>query len=102
MGHRFSSRYWLALAVLPGLLRAQFDDSSSAATLISAVGEVSVLRSDSVWVLFPNDTVQPGETIITGSDGFAEFQVADGSTFQVYPDSRVVFREEPGHPTGPA
>ncbi len=87
---------WLALAVLPGLLRAQFDDSSNDATLMSAVGDVSVLRSDSIWVLFPNSTVQPGETIITGPDGFAEFQVADGSTFQVYPDSRVVFRKNPG------
>jgi FecR protein len=87
---------WLALAVLPGLLHAQFDDGSSAATLVSAVGEISVLRSDSVWVLFPNDTIQPGETIITGSDGFAEFRIADGSSFQVYPDSRVVFRKNPG------
>ena len=32
-------------------------------------------------------------TIVTGEDGFAEFQVADGSSFQVYPDSRVVFRK---------
>jgi ferric-dicitrate binding protein FerR (iron transport regulator) len=87
---------WLALAVLPGLLHAQFDDGSNTATLVSAVGEISVLRSDSLWVLFPNDTVQPGETIITGADGFAEFRIADGSSFQVYPDSRVVFRKNPG------
>lgn len=85
-----------ALGVFPGLLHAQFGAAEGAATLVSAVGEVSVLRSDSVWALFPNNTVQPGETIVTGPDGFAEFRVADGSSFQVYPDSRVVFRKNPG------
>ena len=87
---------WLALAVLPGLLYAQFDAGEGAATLVSAAGDVSVLRSDSVWALFPNDTVQPGETIVTGPESFAEFRIADGSSFQVYPDSRVVFRKNPG------
>jgi ferric-dicitrate binding protein FerR (iron transport regulator) len=85
-----------ALGVFPGALRAQFSAGDGAATLLSTVGEVSVLRSASLWALFPNDTVQPGETIITGPDSFAEFRVADGSSFQVYPDSRVVFRKNPG------
>ena len=84
------------LGALPGVLHAQFGSGEGAATLASAVGEVSVLRSGSVWALFPNNTVQPGETIVTGPDGFAEFRVADGSSFQVYPDSRVVFRKNPG------
>lgn len=84
----------LAFLALPGAVRAQFA-SDSAATMVSSAGEVSVLRDNSIWVLFPNDLVQPGETIITGEDGFAEFRIADGSTFQVYPDSRVVFRKNP-------
>jgi FecR protein len=88
---------WLTLVALGGVLRAQFGAGEGAATLVSAVGEVSVLRNDSVWVLFPNDTVQPGETIVTGADGFAEFRIADGSSFQVYPDSRVVFCKNPGN-----
>jgi hypothetical protein len=87
---------WLALAVFPSLLHAQFGAGEGAATLVSAVGDVSVLRNDSVWALFPNDAVQPGETIVTGPEGYAEFQVADGSSFQVYPDSRVVFRKNSG------
>ena len=86
----------LALALLPGILRAQFGSAEGAATLVSAVGEVSVLRNEAIWALFPNDSVEPGETIVTGEDGFAEFRVADGSSFQVYPDSRVVFRKNPG------
>jgi hypothetical protein len=84
----------LALVALPGVVRAQFP-AGNAATLVSAVGEISVIRNGSTWVLFPNDQVQPGETIVTGEDGFAEFQIADGSSFQVYPDSRVVFRKNP-------
>jgi ferric-dicitrate binding protein FerR (iron transport regulator) len=81
---------------LPGILRAQFSAGEGAATLVSAVGQISVIRDEAVWALFPNDPVEPGETIVTGEDGFAEFRVADGSSFQVYPDSRVVFRKNPG------
>jgi ferric-dicitrate binding protein FerR (iron transport regulator) len=33
--------------------------------------------------------------ILTGEDGHALFQVSDGSTFEVYPNSRVVFRKNP-------
>lgn len=87
---------WLALAVLPGLLHAQFGGGEGDATLVSAVGDVSVLRNNAIWALFLNDSVQPGETIVTGPEGFAEFRVADGSSFQVYPDSRVVFRKNSG------
>jgi ferric-dicitrate binding protein FerR (iron transport regulator) len=83
----------LAFLALPAVVRAQFGPGSNSATLVSAVGDVSVLRDNSIWALFPSDLVQPGETIVTGEDGFAEFQVADGSSFQVYPESRVVFRK---------
>jgi ferric-dicitrate binding protein FerR (iron transport regulator) len=86
----------LALTLLPGALHAQFSAGEGAATLVNSAGEVSVIRNEAVWALFANDAVQPGETIVTGADGFAEFRVADGSTFQVYPDSRVVFRKNPG------
>jgi ferric-dicitrate binding protein FerR (iron transport regulator) len=85
----------LAFVALPVVVHAQFPAGGNSATLVNAAGEVSVLRSGAIWVLFPNDLVQPGETIVTGEDGFAEFQVADGSSFQVYPDSRVVFRKNP-------
>jgi ferric-dicitrate binding protein FerR (iron transport regulator) len=35
------------------------------------------------------------DLIMTGPDGHAVLQVSDGSTFEVYPNSRVVFRKNP-------
>ena len=34
--------------------------------------------------------------ILTGPDGYAKFQTSDGSTFEVYPSSQVIFRKNPG------
>src|ERR1039457_2553724 len=86
---------WLLLAaacvyVLP--IRAE----SGAAKVITLNGQVSVLRDSSPWVLNIGDAVQTRQIIITGPDGFAVFQVSDGSTFEVFPNARVVFRENSG------
>ena len=53
----------------------------SAAEVISAGGRVSVIRDSSEWALFDGSTVHVGELIVTGEDGFAHLQVADGSSF---------------------
>ena len=68
----------------------------SVAKVIYAGGNVSLIRHDSLWALFPNQTVAVGETIVTGDDGFAHLEVSDGSSFVVYPNSHVVFRKNPG------
>lgn len=39
--------------------------------------------------------MKPQQTIVTGADGYAIFKIADGSTFNVYPNSRAVFRANP-------
>ena len=39
--------------------------------------------------------MQVRDLIITGVDGHALLQVSDGSTFEVFPNSRVVFRKNP-------
>src|SRR5580700_8499875 len=67
-----------------------------AAKVITLTGQVSVLRDDTPWALKVGDAVQPRQIIITGPDAFAVFQVSDGSTFEVFPNARVVFRENPG------
>lgn len=70
--------------------------TSTAAEVIEAQGQVSLWRDGQEWALFPGNSVQLGQTIITGEDGFATLEVYDGSSFLVYPDSRVVFRKNPG------
>jgi len=95
---RVSSRA-LALCVIALLVcsaaSAQFFPSSpeAAAKVISLTGQVSVLRDSEPWALNIGDTVQAKQVIITGPDGLAKFQVSDGSTFEVYPNSNVVFRK---------
>jgi hypothetical protein len=69
---------------------------SGAAKVITLNGRVSVLRDDSPWALNLGDSVQPRQIVITGPDGYAVFQVSDGSTFEVFPNARVIFRENAG------
>jgi hypothetical protein len=68
-----------------------------AAKVISLNGDVSALRGTTPWALNVGDQVQIQQVIITGPDGYAKFQVSDGSTFEVYPNSNVVFRKNPGN-----
>ena len=70
--------------------------ADGAAKVITLYGQVSVLRDNSPWVLNVGDSVLPQQIIVTGPDGFAKFQVSDGSTFEVFPNARVVFRDNPG------
>ncbi len=84
-----------ACLIAAGSLPAQELDGD-AARVVAAEGQVSVLRGAEPWALFADQTVRVGETIVTGDDGFAELQVADGSIFFVFPDSHVVFRKNPG------
>jgi ferric-dicitrate binding protein FerR (iron transport regulator) len=91
----------LSLAFCVGVfapaLRSQ---SKEAATVIEMEGQVSVMRGGQV-PLFAKGTpgspaaqwgVRPKEEIVTGPDGHAVFQISDGSTFEVFPNSRVTFQ----------
>jgi ferric-dicitrate binding protein FerR (iron transport regulator) len=81
-----------------GNLHAQ---SHEAATAIELEGDVSVIRHGGQVALFARGTagIQPDlskvnakEEIVTGPDGHAIFQITDGSTFEVFPNSRVTFQ----------
>ncbi len=88
---------WAAATVLACLFVGSTQAADvTAAKVINAGGNVSLIRHDSLWALFPNQTVAVGETIVTGDDGFAHLEVSDGSSFVVYPNSHVVFRKNPG------
>ena len=49
------------------------------------------------WAISAGDSIQVSQRIVTGADGHAMFQVSDGSTFEVYPNSTVEFRKNPGN-----
>jgi hypothetical protein len=71
--------------------------SDGAARVIQLTGQVSVLKDSTPWALQMGSTVNVRQVIMTGADGFAVFQVSDGSTFEVYPNSRVTFRANAGN-----
>jgi len=71
--------------------------SDSGAKVIELRGQVSVLKDTQPWALNLGDLVQIQQVIVTGPDGYAQFQVSDGSTFEVYPNSNVIFRKNPGN-----
>ena len=97
------ARLFLALALFGGLcesLPAQTAPPqpalNGAAKLLSWTGQLSVLKDNTTWALNIGDLVQPEQVIVTGIDGYGVFQVADGSTFEVFPKSKVVFRANRG------
>src|SRR5581483_11180632 len=89
----------LLMAATAAICSAQFFPSSTdaAAKVITLTGQVSVLRDSEPWALNVGDSVRVQQVIVTGPDGFATFQVSDGSSFEVYPNSNVVFRKNPGN-----
>jgi ferric-dicitrate binding protein FerR (iron transport regulator) len=77
--------------------------SKEIATAIELEGQVSVLRHGAPMALFQKGTagapaslctVNAKEEIVTGADGHAVFRIGDGSTFEVFPNSRVTFQGE--------
>lgn len=96
-----SARFWSValLAIWMPALNAQFAFSSpeTAAKVVVASGRVSVLRDSGLWALSPGNFVYVKQIIVTGEDGYALLQVSDGSTFEVFPNSKVTFRNNPGN-----
>ncbi len=90
------ARLWLLLAALAVVCSGQMppvDSPQYAAKVVTATGQVSVLKDSQPWALDVGDSIQVKQLILTGEDGHAVFQVSDGSTFEVFPNSQVVFRK---------
>ena len=97
---RNSVAAWLLSTALLCVCSAQslpFFSPEAAAKVTKLTGQVSVLKDSTPWALQEGSSVQVRQVIVTGSDGFAVFQVSDGSTFEVYPNSRVIFRANPSN-----
>ena len=91
--------FWVGLlmAATAMVCSAQFFQGSpdTSAKVVALTGQVSVLRDSEPWALNVGDLVRMKQVIITGSDGYAKFEVSDGSTFEVYANSNVIFRKNP-------
>lgn len=65
------------------------------ARVVSLTGTLSVTRlRQPAQALKVNDTVAPGDELVTGENCEAVIRAADGSTVHIYPDSRVVYSEQ--------
>jgi len=88
----------LLFAVVSVVCSAQglsLNTPESAAKVIELTGNVSVLKDSNPWALQVGSLVQLKQLIVTGPDGYAKLQVSDGSTFEVFPNSQVTFRNNP-------
>jgi ferric-dicitrate binding protein FerR (iron transport regulator) len=85
----------LATALVVSIAPLAAQDSS--AKVIYQVGQVSTASGGYFTTLSVGQKVNARQLIVTGSDGYARFEVSDGSTFEVFPNSKVVFRETPGN-----
>ena len=87
----------LLMAAMAAVCIAQFpppsDSGQYAAKVLTMSGQVSVLKDMRPIALSEGSLVQVQEMIVTGPDGHAVFQVSDGSTFEVYPNTNLVFRK---------
>ncbi|MCL5745453.1 MAG: FecR family protein [Acidobacteria bacterium] len=94
-----SALKWLLVAASVAVCAAEvpWAGAPGAAKVVVVTGQVSVLRDSVPWALNAGSWVQPQQIIISGADGFAVLEVSDGSTFEVYPNSRVTFRSTPGN-----
>jgi len=84
------------LSAIPGFAQVVPSPLNGTAKVLTLTGQVSLLRDNAPWALNPGDLVQPLQIVITGPDGYAIFQIADGSKFEVFPNSRVIFRNNRG------
>jgi hypothetical protein len=83
----------VAVALVVSLAPLQAQDTAAKALVIN--GDVSVLRDGNPWALFEGNTVRPKQIVKTGPDGYARFQVSDGSIIEVFPNAQFIFRDNP-------
>jgi hypothetical protein len=77
---------------------AQFSGSPppDAAVILKLDGRVDVMIDSTAWALSAGNWVKAGQLIVTGPDSGATFKLADGSTFEIFANSHVTFRDSQG------
>jgi hypothetical protein len=79
-----------ACLAYPAVATAQL--GADAAHVASLSGRVSVERGGELWAVSAGQTILAGQVIVTGPDGAAQLVLSDGSTLDIFPNSRVIFR----------
>jgi hypothetical protein len=59
----------------------------------SVRGQVTRMRDELPWAVSSGERVPIQQVITTGDDGYAHFEVNGGSSFDLFSNSRVVFRQ---------
>lgn len=98
----FSRARLLLLAILAAPVLASDIDSAAlqkdAATVISADGQVSFEKDGQEWAIERAQRISVTMPLVTGTNGYARFQVAGGTSFELFAHSRLIFRKNPGNP----
>jgi ferric-dicitrate binding protein FerR (iron transport regulator) len=84
---------WPLIVATAAVCAASLEAQENAATALVLTGQVSILKDGYPQPLFQGNPVRPQQIIITGPDSYAKFQIPDGSTFEVFANSRVTFRD---------
>jgi hypothetical protein len=86
------------VSLTPLYAQCVLDPRSSGAMVLVQSGDVSQLgdRAGSRVTIKPCGIVNQQQVIKTGPDGYAKFQVSDGSTFEVFPNTELTFRKTYG------
>src|SRR5689334_3319479 len=82
-GHTIATWLFLAATSVVCLAQSPFTSSERVAKVSALTGQVSVLRDQQEWALHIGDPIRVRQMVVTGTDGFATFEVSDGSTFEV-------------------
>lgn len=91
----FSATLNLLLFAAAALVFSIPAQAQSAARVLVLQGRVSLIQDNAEIPLYLGSSVQPKQLIRTGPDGYAKFQLADGSSFEVFENAQVVFRANP-------
>lgn len=82
----------LCLAIAWSWPAAQAQLASDTAQIATVTGKVSIERAGELWVASAGQAVLAGQVMVTGSDGFAELLLNNGSRLEIFPNSRFAFR----------
>jgi hypothetical protein len=81
----------LTLVVTLGSVSTAKAQTLSSARVVMQTGRVSTEQSGELWVVLRGQTIHPGQVLVTGPDGYAQLELSDHSTVEIFSNSRVVF-----------